>query len=589
MRRKSALAAAATAALALVLSACGGGGGGTPQQPAQSATGGAAAQPAANAALTQVYNPSTKKGGTLKAAHSSDWDSLDPGDTYYGYSFNFGRLYWRTLTMYKPGPGPEGNTVIPDLAEGLGTPSDEGKTWTYKLKSGLKFEDGTPITAKDVAYAVARSFDKETFPHGPSYLNELLAWPKDFKGVYKTPDVDYKSAVEATDDTTVVFHLTKPFSDMDYIVQMPMTAPVPKAKDTGAKYKEKVVSSGPYKFETNQIGKSFALVRNDQWDPATDPNRPALPDRIEVQLNVNADDLDNQLISGNIHLDIPGTGLQPAALGKVLPDPALKARTDNPTIPRLWYVSVIPDNPPLDNADCRKAVLWAADRVANQTAYGGPVAGGDLATNVMPPPIAGQEKFDLYTTPENKGDVAKAKEALAACGQPNGFSTTMSFRSDRPREKALAEAMEQALAKVGIKLTLKGFPASSYFSDYAGNTQYVKKNGIGLATHGWGSDWPTGYGFMQAIVDSRTIRPAGNYNLSVKNPEVDKLIDQAAAELDTTAREKLWVDVDKKVMEDASILPVVWAKALLMRGEGVTNIAYNEGQSMYDYILLGVQ
>ncbi|MEV4074131.1 ABC transporter substrate-binding protein [Nonomuraea fuscirosea] len=587
MRRKHALAGAATAALALVLSACGGGGG-TSQQPAQTAAGGGA-QPAFNAALTQVYNPSTKKGGTLKAAHSADWDSLDPGDTYYGYSFNFGRFYWRTLTMYKPGPGPEGNTVIPDLAEGLGTPSDDGKTWTYKLKSGLKYEDGTPITAKDVAYAVARSYDKETFPHGPSYLNELLDWPKDFKGVYKSADVDYKSAVEATDDSTVVFHLKKPFASMDYIVQMPMSAPVPKDKDTGAKYKEKVLSSGPYKFETNEIGKRFTLVRNDQWDPATDPNRPALPDRIEVQLNVNADDLDNQLISGDIDLDIPGTGLQPAALGKVLPDPVLKARTDNPTIPRLWYVSVIPDNPPMDNVECRKAVMWAADRVANQTAYGGPLAGGDIATNVMPPPIVGQEKFDLYTTPENKGDVAKAKEALTACGQPNGFSTTMAFRSDRPREKALAEAMQQALAKVNIKVELKGFPGSSYFSDYAGNTDYVKKNGIGLAGHGWGSDWPDGYGFMQAIVDSRTIRKAGNYNLSVKNPEVDKLIDQASSELDETARAKLWVDVDKKVMEDASILPVVWAKSLLMRGTRVTNVAYNEGQSMYDYILLGVE
>ncbi|HEX4817207.1 MAG TPA: ABC transporter substrate-binding protein [Nonomuraea sp.] len=587
MRRKSALAAAATAAFALVLSACGGGGG-TPQQPAQSA-GGGAAQPAANTALTQVYNPSTKKGGTLKASHSADWDSLDPADTYYGYSFNFGRLYWRTLTMYKPGPGPEGATVVPDLAEGLGQPSSDGKTWTYKIKSGLKYEDGTPISAKDVAYAVARSFDKETFTHGPSYLNELLDWPEDFKGVYKTPDVDYSSAVEATDDTTVVFHLKKPFASMDYIVQMPMTAPVPQAKDTGAKYREHVISSGPYKFESVQAGKSVALVRNDQWDAATDPNRPALPDRIEVQLNVNADDLDNQLIAGNIHLDVPGTGMQPAALGKVLPDPAMKARTDNPVLQRLWYVSVIPDSKPLDNIDCRKAVMWAADRVANQTAFGGPVAGGDIATNVMPPPIKGQEKFDLYATPDNKGDVNKAKEALAACGQPNGFSTTMAFRSDRPREKALAEAMQQALSRVGIKLTLKGFPASSYFSDYAGNVEYVKKNGIGLAAHGWGSDWPDGYGFLQAIVDSRTIRPAGNYNLSVKSPEVDKLIDQASAELDATAREKLWVEVDKKVMEDASILPVVWAKALLLRGEGVTNIAYNEGQQGYDYILMGVE
>ena len=71
---------------------------------------------------------------------------------------------------------------------------------------------------------------------------------------------------------------------------------MPQAKDTGTKYKEHVVSTGPYKFETNELGKSFALVRNPNWDPATDPNRKPLPDRIEVALNVNADDIDNRLL-----------------------------------------------------------------------------------------------------------------------------------------------------------------------------------------------------------------------------------------------------------------------------------------------------
>ena len=92
--------------------------------------------------------------------------------------------------------------------------------------------------------------------------------------------------------------------------------PVPEAKDTGAKYKEHVISSGPYMFETNELGKSFTLVRNPNWDPATDPNRKALPDRYEVTLNVNADDIDNRLISGDLDVDIAGTGVQPAVAGR---------------------------------------------------------------------------------------------------------------------------------------------------------------------------------------------------------------------------------------------------------------------------------
>src|SRR5215831_4140586 len=110
--------------------------------------------PAFNAAIGKVYNPSDRKGGIVKMAISSDWDSIDPGDTYYGLSWNLVRLYGRALTMFKPVPGPDGNQLTPDLAESLGAPSDNGKTWTYTLRAGVKFDDGTPITSKDVAYAV---------------------------------------------------------------------------------------------------------------------------------------------------------------------------------------------------------------------------------------------------------------------------------------------------------------------------------------------------------------------------------------------------------------------------------------------------
>ena len=96
-----------------------------------------------NAAMTKVFNPSDKKGGTIRLANAGDWDTLDPGETYYGYSWNFLRLYGRSLVMFKPAPGKESNELVPDLAEALGVPTDGGKTWTYKLRKGVKYEDGT--------------------------------------------------------------------------------------------------------------------------------------------------------------------------------------------------------------------------------------------------------------------------------------------------------------------------------------------------------------------------------------------------------------------------------------------------------------
>ena len=77
-------------------------------------------------------------------AHSGDWDSLDGADTYYSYSWDFFRLYGRTLTTFAPAPGQ--SKLVPDLAESLGVPSDNSKTWTYKIRTGVKFEDGTPVT-----------------------------------------------------------------------------------------------------------------------------------------------------------------------------------------------------------------------------------------------------------------------------------------------------------------------------------------------------------------------------------------------------------------------------------------------------------
>ena len=134
------------------------------------AVGRLAPRPPFNAAVGKIYNPSDKKGGVIKIANSGDWDTLDPGETYYGYSWNFARLYGRSLLTFKAAPGDASNELVPDLAEDLGKPTDDGKTWTYTIRKGVKFEDGTEVKAADVAYAVARSIDKDDLPERPGVL-----------------------------------------------------------------------------------------------------------------------------------------------------------------------------------------------------------------------------------------------------------------------------------------------------------------------------------------------------------------------------------------------------------------------------------
>jgi peptide/nickel transport system substrate-binding protein len=589
MRRPAVAAVAIGTALAMGITACGGGDNDNDNKGGGNANANAAAY---NAGVGKVFKPSDAKGGTIRYANSGDFDSLDPADMYYGYAWDFVRYYGRSLVMFQSKPGADGNKLVPDLAESLGTPTDDAKTWTYKIKSGIKYEDGSPVTTKDIKYAVERALDKNTFPNGPTYFNDVLDL-QGYTSPYKdsTPDKLGLKAIDTPDDQTIVFHLNKSFSTFDYLAMLPITIPVPRAKDTGTKYKEHVVSTGPYMFETNNLGKNFTLVRNPNWDAATDPNRKALPDRIEMALNTNADDIDNRLLAGDLDVFVEGTGLGAAGQGRVLADQNLKKNADNASLARTWFTSLNADVAPLDNIHCRKAVLLAADHEGYQRAYGGPVTGGDVATSLLPPVIPGHKDIDLYNFKSKPtGDVDAAKAELQQCGQPNGFATNISYRSERPKEKATAESLQQSLAKVGIKLTIKPFPQGDYFKLYAGKPAFAKANGLGIMVFGWGADWPDGFGFLSQIVDSRAIREAGNTNLGIKIPEVDALLDQALKTTDTSAREALWGQIDEKVMENAYALPGVWAKVLHYRPATVSNVYVNEGLGgYYDYVNIGVK
>jgi len=589
-KQRTAAAVASAAVLALALAACGGSSSGSGGSSSSSGAAGGSTEAAFNAAVGKVYNPSDVKGGTMKIANSGEWDSLDPADTYYGYSWNFIRLYGRPLVTFDSKPGADGAKLVPDLAEALGVPSNGAKTWTYKIRKGVKFEDGTVVTSKDVKYAVERSLDKTTFPNGPTYFNDYLDL-QGYTSPYKDTSADKLGlkAIETPDDNTIVFHLKTAFAGFDYFAQLPSTIPVPQAKDTGTKYKDHVVSSGPYKFAAVEAGKKLTLVRNDQWDKTTDPLRKALPDGYDVQLNVNSDDIDNRLISGDLDLAVEGTGVGPAAQGRILGSADLKKQADSAAITRTWYTAINGDVPALSNVHCRRAVQYAADKVGYQNAYGGPT-GGDIATNMMPPLIPGATSFDLYPDgADHKGDVTKAKDELTQCGQPNGFATNISYRAERPKEKAVAESLQQSLGRVGIKLTIKPFPAGDYYKLYAGKPAYAKANNLGLMVAGWGADWPDGFGFMSQIADSRVIHEAGNTNLTVKDPAVDAAIDKALLETDTATREKDWAEVDKKTMESAFLLPGIWGKGLLFRPKSLTNVFVSNGQNMYDYLALGVK
>jgi peptide/nickel transport system substrate-binding protein len=245
----------------------------------------------------------------------------------------------------------------------------------------------------------------------------------------------------------------------------------------------------------------------------------------------------------------------------------------------------------MNNVHCRMAIEYAANKVNLQTAYGGPVAGGAIASTVAPPNVVGQKHFDLYeATTKPQGDPAMVKTELKACGQPNGFTTGISYRSDRPKEVSAAQALQASLARVGIKTSLHGYPTATYTANFAGVPKYAHAHDLGIIVYGWAPDWPDGFGQFYYIVDGAAISPAGNTNLAELNdPVVNNLLTKFGNTTDDAARNALTSQIDMQVMKDAAILPGIYAKNLLYRPPNMTNVFIQQSYGMYDYGVLGVK
>ncbi|MEV6036130.1 ABC transporter substrate-binding protein [Nonomuraea sp. NPDC052116] len=530
------------------------------------------------AAVTSVADPSARKGGTLRVVSPYELESVDPGNMYTMDSLNLVRLYGRSLTMFRPVPGAAGTQVVPDLAESLGVPGDGGKTWTYKLRQGVKYQDGTPITSEDVKYAILRSMDPSR-NLGSSHFDLMLDLPSGYQGPAKSSSANTDSAIQTPDERTIVFRLKRPYATFDDVVQLPETVPVPKAKDT----RDGVLASGPYKIESVSADKKkLVLTRNDQWAAATDPNRDPLPDRYEIDYQVT--DAEQRLRAGTAEFGPSITS--PDAGAAVLADPALKKRADAPVTASVRMLAINPQVPPFDQVDCRKAVVRALNLKNLARAYGPGTAQSKLPTSLVPPTVAGGRWPDPNLKAE--GDQQAAKQSLRACGKPSGFTTDYVFR-DLPSEKQMAEVVQRDLGEIGIDVKLRQVSTLEFHKSYGGNPGQLKRQGIGLIPKSWAPDWPDPDSFLSSIADSRQITDTYSFNVSVRVKAIDDLMDQARAELDAGKRADLWTEVEQKLADEAVLVPLVWISPLLLRGQNAANVHVSPVYDNYDLLTMGVR
>jgi hypothetical protein len=180
------------------------------------------------------------------------------------------------------------------------------------------------------------------------------------------------------------------------------------------------------------------------------------------------------------------------------------------------------------------------------------------------------------TGPMTKAVVKAGKPLVYVNRQPSNLPKGVAYCGSRSIE-------------AGIKVTLKAFPSGPYYQNFAGVPTYVHSHDLGIDMGGWGADWPNGYGFLDELANANAIVSSGNVNISELNdPVINNLFTQANT-ITGSARTAIWAQVDKQMMKDAAIVPLIYAKALLFRPPNLTNVYVQDYYGMYNYAVLGVK
>ncbi len=314
--------------------------------------------------------------------------TLDPTQAYYTDSTAIlSDLVTRSLTQYAYVDGEM--VLVPDMATDLGRPNEDNTEWTFTLKEGLKYEDGSPVKAEDVAYAIKRSFAIEELPDGPTYQTTFFLDGDKYKGPFKDKG-EYKGVVVEGNDITI--KMRRPFTDMDYYASFPAFTAIPEAKDNPATYGKHPMATGPYKFADYKPGTSLSLVKNDQWDADTDPGRIQMVDGWEFKFGQDSAKLENVIIndSGSAQTTLTYDDVTASAYRSVQED---KDRLVTGTSPctYMWFI----DMTKITDINVRQAIGWAYPYRAAWKA-GGEIEGVTRVpgTSILPPGTAGRVEYD---------------------------------------------------------------------------------------------------------------------------------------------------------------------------------------------------
>ncbi len=486
---------------------------------------------------------SPKQGGAATITFNNDLTTLDPHVGYDWQNWSVIKSIFDGLMDYKPGT----TELEPDLAESY-TVSDDGLTYTFKLRDGVKFHNGRAMTSADVKYSFERAVNPATQSPGGGYFG-MIAGYDDVAGGKATT----LSGIETPDDKTVVFKLTRPDATFLHLMAINFGYVVPKeeVEKAGADWGKQPVGTGAFKFSEWAPGQYIKLERNKDYFRAGVPYL----DNVTFEFGQDPTVAVLRLKKGEI--DIVGDGIPPAQFAEIMADPANKELIAEGNQLHTGYVTMNVTQAPFDNVKVRQAVNMAINkerigRLINNRAA--------PASQALPPAMPGYNA-------ENKGyayDPEGAKKLLAEAGA--GEITTELYVMNVDPNPRIAQAIQQDLAAVGIKAEIRSLAQAEVIAaGGSGKAPMIWSGGMA-----WIADFPDPANFYYGILGCAGA-VEGGWNWS---KYCNKALDERATKADAMvkddqkdARIAEWKAIFDDVLKDAPWAPVFNEKRFTYHSE----------------------
>ena len=508
-------------------------------------------------------------GGNITITYKDDVATLDPAIGYDWQNWSMIKSLYDGLMDYEPGT----TDLRPGLAESYEI-SDDGMTFTFKLREGVKFHNGREMTAEDVKYSLDRVTDPVTQSPGAGFFGSIAGFDAASAG-----GGEGLSGVTVVDPYSVQIQLSRPDATFLHVMGLNFASVVASeaVEAAGADFGKTAMGTGAFKLSEWTIGQRLVFEKNaDYW-------REGLPYLDSVTFEVGQEPIVALLRLQNGEVDVPGDGIPPAKFMEVMADPEQASRVIEGGQLHTGYITLNVNIPPFDNVDVRKAVNMAINKERITQVINGRAV---PATQPLPPSMPGYtDGYAGYSY-----DVEGAKALLVAAGFPDGFETELFVMNTDPNPR-IAQAIQQDLSQIGITASIQSLAQASVIAAGGEADQAPMIWSGGMA---WIADFPDASNFYGPILGCDGAVPGGwnwswycNEKIDAMAIEADSMTDPAMVD----DRLKMWSDVYMAVMEDAPWVPVFNEQRYTMKSPrmGGADALYVDPVSIpvnYDYVFV---